>query len=214
MAYNHPTSLNKSKAGPLIALIITIVALSGYLLFSSTGKNPAPTIQTPPDNTNMQRSHEQTGEGADASLQQFSLPPFNNLDAETKNLLLSENHSEGTRYELTQNTERAWSTICYGDFDADGQEDVAIVMDNNEKQSSRLLIICTHTNTRKKYLAFSQSYSDKIKISAFRKGAKITMQHESPEPSAIDGIIANGEDVKLAVVYDTRLQKFNTFYQE
>ncbi|MFX1706690.1 hypothetical protein SAMN05660461_5357 [Chitinophaga ginsengisegetis] len=103
---------------------------------------------------------------------------------------------------------------CYGDFDADGQEDMAIVIDNSEKQSSRLLIISTNIMSGEKYVVFSENYSDKIKISAFRKGAKIIMNNDSPEASAVDGIIATGEDVKLAVVYDKQLQKFKTFYQE
>ena len=76
------------------------------------------------------------------------------------------------------------------------------------------MIICTNITNGDKYLAFSANYSDKVKITAFRKGTKITMNSSLPEVSPVDGVIANGEDVKLAIVYDPQLQKFKSFYQE
>lgn len=212
MEYNHPSSLNKSKSGQKYLLVITAIVitiiLSCYWLLSRTGQKnrPQESASLAPiisDSTNMKPAYID-----------FSHSPFSSLDTKTKKLLRSQNYSDGTTYAITRHAERAPSTICYGDFDADGYKDVAIVMDNEDKQCSRLLIICTQTATKEKFLAFSENYADKIKINAFPKGSKIIMNNESPETSAIDGIIAIGEDVKLAVVYDTHLQKFNTFYQE
>lgn len=146
--------------------------------------------------------------------QYFSLSPFSELDLKTKKLLLSENYSNGTTYSITQNAERAKSTICFGDFDADGKKDVAVITDNNEKQKSRLLIICTNTATQEKYLAFSENYSDKMKINSFKKDAKVIMNTAELTLAPVDGIILRGEDVKLAIMYDVKLQKFKTYYQE
>ncbi|QQT27916.1 hypothetical protein [Sphingobacterium spiritivorum] len=146
--------------------------------------------------------------------QYFSLSPFSELDLKTKKLLLSENYSNGTTYSITQNAERAKSTICFGDFDADGKKDVAVITDNNEKQKSRFLIICTNMATQEKYLAFSENYSDKMKINSFKKDAKVIMNTAELTPAPVDGIILRGEDVKLAIMYDLKLQKFKTYYQE
>ncbi|MCZ4243586.1 hypothetical protein [Pedobacter punctiformis] len=144
----------------------------------------------------------------------FSLPSFASLDMKTKKLLLSENYSEGINYTITQNTDRAKRTICYGDFDADGKNDLAIILDNNEKQCSRLLIICTNVVTNEKYLAFSENYSDEIKIHALKKRTRIMMNRESLTSTPVDGIMMYGEDVKLAIIYNKQLQQFKTYYQE
>ena len=144
----------------------------------------------------------------------FSLSPFSELASKTKKLILDEDYSNGTQYEVTQNADRAKYTLTYGDFDKDGVPDVAIVLDNNEKQISRLLIICTNNTTKEPYLAFAENYSDKVKISSFKKGASVIMNSEDLIPSPNDGVIIQGEDIKLAIIYDNSLQKFKTYYQE
>ena len=144
----------------------------------------------------------------------FSLPPFSTLASKTKKLILDEDYSDGTSYKITQNADRAKYALSYGDFDRDGQLDVAIVLDNNEKQTSRLLVICTNAATKEPYLAFAENYSDKVKINSFKKGAKVLINTEELVPSPNDGLIVKSEDSKMAVLYDTSSQKFKTFYQE
>lgn len=146
----------------------------------------------------------------------FSLPPFDNLGVSYKQLILQNNRYNGNDYTITQNAERAKSTYSTGDFDGDGITDVAVVLDNNEKQFSRLLILSFNEKTDLPYVAYSENYSDKMRINGFKKGAKIYMSEIangfSPAPS--DGLILRGEDVKLALVYDATLQKFKSYYQE
>lgn len=147
----------------------------------------------------------------------FSLPPFNTIDLKAKRLVLDKDYSDGTEYSITQNAERAKSTICSGDFDDDGVTDLAVILDNNESQKSRLLVICTNTVTKAKYLAYAENYSDKVKINAYRKGASILMNEDSENGrvgAPADGIILKSEDAKLAIMYDKKLQKFKTWYQE
>ncbi|MGN0019577.1 MAG: FG-GAP repeat protein [Sphingobacterium hotanense] len=146
----------------------------------------------------------------------FSLAPFDALAASYKQLILQNNRYNGNDYTITQNAERAKSTYSTGDFDGDGIPDLAVVLDNNEKQFSRLLILSFNEKTDLPYVAYSENYSDKMRINGFKKGAKIYMSEIangfSPAPS--DGLILRGEDVKLALVYDATLQKFKSFYQE
>ena len=144
----------------------------------------------------------------------FSLAPFSGLASKTKKLILAEDYSDGTDYEVTQNADRAKNTLSYGDFDQDGSVDLAIVLDNNEKQTSRLLIICTNKATKEPYLAFAENYSDKIRINSFKKGASVFMNSDEFTNSPNDGIIVNGEDIKLALIYQNSSQKFKTYYQE
>lgn len=146
--------------------------------------------------------------------QSFSLGRFAELDAKVKRLILDNKYNDGTTYLVTQNAERAKNTIAYGDFDADGQLDVAVILDNNEKQSSRLLIICTNQNSKEPYLAFAENYSDKMRLSAFKKKALIIMDTEDLVPSPVDGVLLNSENAKLVVTYDKNNQKFRTYYQD
>ena len=144
----------------------------------------------------------------------FSLAPFSGLASKTKKLILDEDYSNGTDYEVTQNADRAKNTLSYGDFDQDGSMDIAIVLDNNEKQTSRLLIICTNKATKEPYLGFAENYSDKVRINSFKKGASVFMNSDEFTNSPNDGIIVNGEDIKLAIIYQNSSQKFKTYYQE
>lgn len=143
----------------------------------------------------------------------FSLASFRTLPATVKDLILENNYNNGNYYYVTQNADRAKSTICFGDFDGDNLKDYAILLDNNEKQISRLIVICTNSETRKPYISFAENYNDKMRINSFKKGAMIIVDTEL-QPAEMDGIILKGEDVKLAVVYEKDLQKFKTYYQE
>lgn len=144
----------------------------------------------------------------------FSLKPFAGLAAKTKRLIVNNNYSDSRRYELTQNLERSKSAICYGDFDSDGIQDVAVLMDNNEDQFSRLLIICTNSATKDPYLAYAENYSDKMRINSFKKNAKIFLNSSELVNSPADGVILNASDTKIAMVYDKANQKFNTYFQD
>ena len=101
-----------------------------------------------------------------------------------------------------------------GDFDGDGLRDVAVIQDNNEKQISHLLVICTNSATKMPYVAFEENYSDKMKINSFKKGALVFMNSDEFNNAPVDGLIVQGEDVKIAIMYDKDLQKFKTYQQE
>jgi hypothetical protein len=115
---------------------------------------------------------------------------------------------------LAQDQLKAASFICYGDFDGDGINDIAVVMEDVNKRHSRLLITATDPVNRQQYVAFTSNYPEKVKITAFKKGAKISMDGGLPERAHLDGIMLEGEDVKLAIVYDRQQQLYRTWYQE
>ncbi len=144
----------------------------------------------------------------------FSLAPFATLSSGVKKILLDDNYSDGNTYSLTQNEARAKSAVAFGDFDEDGMEDIAVIMDNNEKQISRLLILCINKMTQQPYIAFAENYADKMRIRSFKKGAKIYMDSREFVPAPRAGIVLTAEDIVLAIVYDVQAQKFKTYFQE
>ena len=143
----------------------------------------------------------------------FSLKPFAELHTKTKKLIL-DNSYKSQEHALTENATRAKDVICYGDFDGDKMQDVAVVLDNNETQSSRLLVFCNNAATQEPYMAYAENFSDKVKLNSFNKGAKIFMNSSNLVNSINDGIIVRSEDVKVALVYDKNSQKFKTYYQD
>ena len=144
----------------------------------------------------------------------FSLAPFTTLSPGVKKILLDDNYSDGNSYSLTQNEARSKSSVAFGDFDEDGVQDVAVIMDNNEKQISRLLIFCSNKVTQQPYIAFAENYTDKMRIRSFKEKAKIFLNTTEFVPAPRDGIILTAEDVVLAIVYDMESQKFKTYFQE
>ncbi|MCL7987081.1 hypothetical protein M8998_03895 [Sphingobacterium sp. lm-10] len=144
----------------------------------------------------------------------FSLAPFTTLPSGVKKILLDDQYSDGNSYSLTQNEARSKSSVALGDFDEDGIQDVAVIVDNNEKQISRLLIFCSNKVTHQPYVAFAENYTDKMRIRSFREKAKIYLNTSEFVPAPRDGVILTADDVVLAIVYDTESQKFKTYFQE
>lgn len=143
----------------------------------------------------------------------FSLPPFSSLGTKVKRLILDNDYSNQTSYEITQNADRAKNTFAYGDYDGDGIMDVAVVLDNNEDQESRLLIICTNKSTKDPYLAYASNYGDKLRINGFKKFSSVYMNGDALENSPQDGVMLQGEGFKHAVIYDNSVQKFHIYNQ-
>ncbi len=144
----------------------------------------------------------------------FSLAPFATLSSGVKKILVDDNYSDVNTYSLTQNEARAKSAVAFGDFDEDGMEDIAVIMDNNEKQISRLLILCMNKITQQPYIAFAENYADKMRIRSFKKDAKIYMDSREFVTAPRAGIVLTAEDIVLAIVYDVQAQKFKTYFQE
>ncbi len=144
----------------------------------------------------------------------FSLPPFSGIGTKMKKLILDNDYSDSRHYEVTQNAARAKTTFAYGDFDKDGITDLAVALDDNEDQYSRLLILCTNAATKEPYLAYAENFEDRIQINSFKKNALIFMWTEDLINAPADGVMINNEGSKRAIVYDPASQKFKMYAQE
>ena len=144
----------------------------------------------------------------------FSLPPFSSLPPGVKKVILdADGYHDGRTYNVTQNADRAKSTLSTGDFDGDGVKDYAVILDDNEGQVSRLVIISINKVTKKPYVSFAENYNDKLKLKSFAKGASIYMNSSSFVKAPRDGILISNEGGGLVIIYDTNAQKYK-FYEQ
>ena len=145
----------------------------------------------------------------------FSLPPFSSLPPGVKKVILeADGYHDGRTYNVTQNVDRAKSTLSTGDFDGDGVKDYAVILDDNEGQVSRLVIISINKVTKKPYISFAENYNDKLKLKSFSKGASIYMNSSSFIKAPRDGVLISNEVGGLVVIYDTNAQKYKTYEQQ
>ena len=145
----------------------------------------------------------------------FSLPPFSSLPPGVKKVILeADGYHDGRTYNVTQNADRAKSTLNTGDFDGDGVKDYAVILDDNEGQVSRLVIISINKVTKKPYVSFAENYNDKLKLKSFSKGASIYMNSSSFIKAPRDGVLISNEVGGLVVIYDTNAQKYKTYEQQ
>lgn len=145
----------------------------------------------------------------------FSLAPYNTLPSAIKKELLSQDgrYFNQSTYNITQNAERAKSTLAVGDYDGDGLKDYAVILDDNESQNCRLVIISTNKATKKAYLAFAENYYNKLKVKSFSKGASIYMNSSSFVKAPREGILIIDENGSSAILYDANAQRFKTYEQ-
>ena len=145
----------------------------------------------------------------------FSLPPFSSLPPGVKKVILeADGYHDGRTYNVTQNADRAKSTLSTGDFDGDGVKDYAVILDDNEGQVSRLVIISINKVTKKPYVSFAENYNDKLKLKSFSKGVSIYMNSSSFIKAPRDGVLISNEVGGLVVIYDTNAQKYKTYEQQ
>ena len=146
----------------------------------------------------------------------FSLAPYSALPSVMKKLLNEENNKyiDGGNYKIAQNESRAKSTLVSGDFDADGIKDIAVILDDNERQYSRLLVICSNEATKKPYVAFAQNYPTRYKVRSFKKGASIYMDTSDLVKAPQDGVIIENQNSSYVVIYNSKNQSFEYYVQE
>ena len=146
----------------------------------------------------------------------FSLAPYSALPSVMKKILIEENNKyvNGGNYKIAQNESRAKSTLASGDFDGDGIKDIAVILDDNERQYSRLLVICSNEVTKKPYVAFAQNYSARYKVRGFKKGASIYMNTSDLVKAPQDGVIIENQNSSYVVIYNSKNQSFEYYVQE
>ena len=88
------------------------------------------------------------------------------------------------------------------------------ILDDNERQYSRLLVICSNEATKKPYVAFVQNYPTRYKVRSFKKGASIYMDTSDLVKAPQDGVIIENQNSSYVVIYNSKNQSFEYYLQE
>ncbi|WP_372472954.1 hypothetical protein AB4865_09120 [Capnocytophaga sp. ARDL2] len=147
----------------------------------------------------------------------FSIAPYSELPASVKKVLLNENnkYKNNATYIMTQNAQRAKSSLAIGDFDSDGSTDYAVIMDNVEgSQESRLVIVSVNKVSNEAYVSYTEYYNDRLIINSYKKGSLIYMNTRELVKAPHDGIILQNPHGKLSVIYDSKAQKYIEYSQK
>ncbi|MFZ4862040.1 hypothetical protein ACL9RF_07630 [Sphingobacterium sp. Mn56C] len=121
------------------------------------------------------------------------------------------NHGDKGYYFLTRIPERAKNIYCFGNFvnstDSIG-DNIAIVAEYFDFKTSSLVIMDANGN-----LLFTQNFDGLPLIQSFKKGTKIYKEEPTLQRSNVDGILVKYDDMKYAIVFDTKNKKFQQYYQ-
>jgi len=117
---------------------------------------------------------------------------------------------------FTQDPNRIKKSIVLADFNMDGEQDAAVVLEDAQK-SNRLLILCYNKDTKKSYLAYTASDAWSAVISSFKKDAKIFINSEDLVKAPNNGIIyeiLEGSKEKYAIFYNPETMQFEQYIQK
>ena len=118
-------------------------------------------------------------------------------------------------YGFTQDPNQIKKAIVLADFNMDGEQDVAVVLEN-KYESSRLLVFCYNKDLKKSYLAYSEYASCPAAINLFNKDAKIFINSEILVKAPNNGIIyqiLGCSTQKFAVFYNPKMMRFEKYLQ-
>jgi hypothetical protein len=136
----------------------------------------------------------------------FSLPEFQKLDSRIKQIILESSYHNGKNYEITESAQKAPNAICFGDFDGDGLKDVAVVLDNVEKETSLVLVMLMNAATKEPYIAFKQEFNEYLKVKKKPKNSLQTLADDNSNPytkvAALDFVEIYGVNSASYVIYD------------
>lgn len=125
------------------------------------------------------------------------------------------NETANTEYCFPQDANRIGASIVKADFNNDGEEDYAVVMQSGTTNpTNRLIILCYNPDIPKYYVAFYDYNSGLATITTFDKGARIYIKSEQLVKAPNIGIIYQNQGYgdpdygKYALFYDPELQQF------
>lgn len=138
----------------------------------------------------------------------FSLPEFKKLDSQMKRIILENDYVNNKTFTLTESSQKAPNAICTGDFDGDGQKDLAVVLDNVENESSLILVFLVNSSTKEPYVAYKKEFYEYLKVKKISKNTSFTISNEEDENEGttlsptFDYVEIFGTGVSSHIVYD------------
>ena len=127
-------------------------------------------------------------------------------------------YSYGESPAFTQDPNRIKKSIVLADFNMDGEQDAAVILeDPTTTRRNLLLVLCYNKDTNKSYLAYTEDHSFPAVISSFKKDAKIFINSENLVKAPNNGIIykmLDDEKAKYAILYNPETLQFEQYIQK
>ncbi len=150
----------------------------------------------------------------------FPVKEAQNLPSYVKKTIFNYDYDHESDLSFTQNPDRIKSMIAYGDFDLDGEEDVAVILESIDPTESwtKLFVLCYNKDLKKSYIAYEDAsyYADsKPTVRTFRKDTPIYMDTEEQVKAPNNGIFQEfprGGD-SYAIFYDPKSKEFVSYLQ-
>ena len=142
----------------------------------------------------------------------FSLPEFKKLETNIKKIINENSYLNGSQYYLTENAQKAPNAIAYGDFDSDGNKDIAVILDCVEKQQSLVLVLLYNSSTKEPYIAYKTEFAEYLKIKSILKETPTEYWDHVNEKNATttykkDILEIYGAETKSFIIYDEATNK-------
>jgi hypothetical protein len=126
----------------------------------------------------------------------------------------------GYEYYFTQDANRIGSSIVKADFNLDGEEDYAVVLQESDAYN-KIIILCYNPDVPKYYVAFSDYNYGLADIKLFNKGAAVFVRSETPVEAPNKGIMYQFQRSdkggysysKFAIFYDPKSKLFKQYEQ-
>ena len=116
---------------------------------------------------------------------------------------------------FTQDVNRIKKAVVFADFNSDGEQDVAVVLED-KYQNNRLLVFCYNKDLGTSYVAHSDYNVSPAVINSFKKDAIIFINSENLVKSPNNGIIyemLGGAKRKYAIFYNPKTMQFEQYDQ-
>ena len=119
------------------------------------------------------------------------------------------------QYCFTQDANRIKKAIVLADFNMDGEQDAAVILED-ENRNSFLLVLCYNKDTKQSYIAHTDNRYDLAIISPFKKNEKIFISSEDLVNAPNNGFIYELSDyakTKYAIIYNPKTLQFEQYDQ-
>ncbi|MDR1653067.1 MAG: hypothetical protein LBS01_05360 [Prevotellaceae bacterium] len=122
-------------------------------------------------------------------------------------------------FHFTLDANRSVKQIVFADFNMDGEQDVAVIVENADYRINRLYLMCYNSDIKQYYQEFTDNNSGWGIINKFNKNALIYINSEHLVKAPNSGLIyemlrGKGETpLKYAIFYDPKTMQFNQYYQ-
>lgn len=138
------------------------------------------------------------------------------LPTHVKKILMDNPHADYHEYGFTQDFNRIKSSIVGADFNMDGEDDVAVILEG-QYQTNRIYVLCYNKDLDQSYIAYTDYNGGFASLRLFNKDALIFMDSEKLVKAPNNGLIYESTQkghYKYAILYNPKTMQFAQYIQK